>query len=896
MKMNTEVLKINKLSRAFLPATYFSKIITKLYKTLMDSLQEPSANHSDSKTIMAWQILFHFIFYLQYTSLYWKQGIQYFGWDYYEPFWRVLSFARLDTIFYILGIEIQAYYTFTGIVFFNFVIFILTVIASSEKRSIPKILKWLFQKALFIQNTLLFIPMLTFFSAIIAKIVNLPSIYPSTSLETISSAHLANCIICLLLHISTSFVYEIMTFEVRHCFAIVDYKAKSSCMIDFKKMISTIVTVELYCFLPVNRLEISHSLNVIVSIWLCILYWIYLPYYNRDMNVIVFATTVCKMFTAFCFAFTYIINSSGFLMLSNIILVPLIILIVPSILDLRYSQIKKIDPKECRNAFYLELQIRKTLIKCEEREVEPLNVFGEYLLNRKDNLDSIALWECSHCIYALQDCKLAMIKLAKIYKTSPSLTTDFQGYKLRKIVKNSKATIPEDLGFFNYMRKIEKIKQVDQDALEKCIILAAEIVGLKPSMRKINALMMKVTEDMEYIVDNYSRLLKEHPKNTECIILLKSLLESIYPDDKIDPDKIYCGEDNSISTQDLAYFDQSNGILLVSGDESNIGIIIYCNDKFGNILGETPSQIIKTNISSYIPYPYNNKHNNFLLNFTRKSTSSLLRFPCTLYFQTEKGFLTECYVKMSCLALDGHIFYLVLAQGIGEAYQRALIDPSGMIFSHTRKFPSLFNYNVPNCQNINLEYIIPGYNIDRHKFKVAVPINVGGKKVFITKVSENIGNASILSVIVVEKEDDLKTAFNKDNIEMSTQIRIGTRERGIRGTREKKFTVMEQFGGKIESEDGIDTKLKKDNDDPLIHFKHLLYPKIQQTTNLNSNDKVDLSETSLNSPHHFKEVYALNTKGTKNDFQPFSISRAISNSYKLIFLMKWLFFIVVFDI
>lgn len=866
MDTNTEAFKTNKYNRAFLPGSHFPKFIKKIYKALMDSLQEPGLNHEGSKTPIFWQAFLHLTFYLQYTSLYWKQGIRYSGWDRYVSFWRLLSFSRLDTIFYILHIELQAYYIFTAIVYFNLLIFILTVVASSEKRSIPKILKWLFQKVLFVQNTFLFIPMLAFFSAITAKIVNLPSIYQNTSLENMNSWHLVNCIICLLLHISTSFVYEILNFEVRHCFAVVDFKAKSTCMIDFKKMISTIVTVELYCFLPVDRLEISHSLNVIVSIWLCVLYWMHLPYYNKIMNTIVFATMICKMFTAFCFVFTYIIDSSGFLMLSNIIIIPSLVVMMPWIMDFRYGLIKKTEPKDCRNAFYLELQLRNSLIVCDESDVMVLENFGEYLLAHKDNLDSIALWECSHCIYALQDCKLALIKLSKIYKTPLSLTTDFQAYKLRQILKKSKAKQPEDLEFFNYMKKVEKIKQIDQNATEDIVNLAAEIVGEKPSMKKINALMTRVTDQMKYITENYNRLCKKYPKNTECFLLLKSLMESIYADDKINLDKIYRSEECSISFQELVYFDQINGIIIVSGDESNIGIITYCNEQFGTIINESPSHIVNNNISSYIPYPYSLKHNTYLLNFARKCTSSILRFPCTLYFQNEQGFLIECYVKVSCLALDGHIFYLAIAQEIYHEYQRALVNSQGMIFAHTQNFPKMLNYNVANCQNVNLGNIIPRYNIESHSYKTVVPIHFGDKKVLITKVLQDIGSSSMLSVIVVKDENDLKVALRENAIEMSTQKRLSVMDKGAR---EKKFTVLEQFGGRITSEES-------------------------KTTFSNTNEKLKLSETNLISPHHFNELAALKTRKGRNEIHSYPISRAVLNSYKLIFLMKWLFFIVVF--
>lgn len=192
-----------------------------------------------------------------------------------------------------------------------------------------------------------------------------------------------------------------MTFEVRHSLAHTNYESKSTCMIDFKKMLSTIVTVELYCFLPVSRLEISHGLNIIVSTWLSVLYLLYIPYYNKSMNTIVFGTTVCELFTAFCFILTYIIESSGFLTLSTIFIVPFIALSVNRLIEFRYSLIKACNPKECRNAFYLEINMRKNMIKSEEPDIQPLLSFSEYLNLHSDNIDSIALWECSHSLYQI---------------------------------------------------------------------------------------------------------------------------------------------------------------------------------------------------------------------------------------------------------------------------------------------------------------------------------------------------------------------------------------------------------------------------------------------------------------------------------------------------------------
>lgn len=847
-----------------------SKFTGIFYKTVLEVFDSLESNKRSKTLDKISFIVIYLILYFQFTSLLWKPGMKYYGWKDYDEYWKILGYMRIDIIFYQIDIQDKIYYVLSALVYTVFGTFSLILLLSLKKIKTPKFTKWIVGKLMQLENTILFIPILTFFSILVSDYFTPSEVYYTSNSVSLSQLGVINCVFCIAIHLFTTFLSEYMSFDVVHASAKNNFQAKATCSTDIKRILSRVIIVELYCFFSVDLIEVLHILCGLVCVWLGSMYLVYLPYYNKAANTIAITKIGCELFTVICFSLNYIINSSGFLFLSNLFVIPLMLIMLPELVDYRYSFIKNNKLENLKNSFLFEIYMRDKLCDFENPDISVINDFTKYKSLFRMEADLIAIWECNYCIYTLKDYRLAYIKLSRTHLASFSLETVFQEYKCRRVLKSSKLDKLEDLSFLNYLNKLEKAKKADKIICQIYFEFASEIVSKEPSVMKLENFVTILHKKLGLVKRGYENLKRKYPKAKECLNLLLSFNSDIcMKSESSFIERLKFRTNERTLAQAINYYEENNGILLISAEKSNIGMILYANDQFAAIVGGSTSTIIGSNLNTLIPSPYNINHNRIIQKYASECTTSSVKFPGSLFIQTERGYLVECYMKITCASLYDNIFYLVVVQKIKNKREAALISESGLIYCHTESLKYYLSSDFSNYRNLYLYQLIPDLNISLLEVNNPVEVYLNSQKFYVIKISRVIVTSEITVLLFINGDEALeqilKEEFEGKDIWNITNLIEKSHENRIGG---KDIQPKVKFGLAI--------------DDEIFNAGHTtLYE--DKTI---ENSKVE--EEKKNSP-----ILEQGSKSFMYDFKYQKMIKGLVGSKSKIKLMKWLLLAIV---
>lgn len=728
-----------------------SKFLDTFYRAILEVFEENDSIQIHFKRDKFSFITIYVILYFQFTSLLWRPGMPISDWNSYESYWHILSYARVDTIIYQLNIQEFIYYAFSALVYSTFIAFSLIFILSIKKINSPRIMKWIIGKALNIQNTILFIPILTFFSILLSQSIRYSRFYPNENTLVITKWDGINCILCILLHIFHAISCEYMSFEIRHCYHNKNFQSKASCATDVKRIISRIIIIELYCFISLDIIEWLHILCSFVCFWLGSMYMIYLPYYNKSPNSIALTKICCEFSTAMCFIAAELFSSAGYLLLSNVIIIPLIALMSPELLKYRYKLITKRNLKAIKNTLHLEIQLRNEMFSQDFQSYNVIKDINKYSQLNPSSIGLLSIWACNYCIYTLKDYRLAYIKLSRIHQVPFSLETSFQEFKCRRILKLNMLSSLEDLNFLNYILKLSKAKTADKVIAQIYIAFASEIVNGRPKISKLEKYVSMMYKKLKVVRKGYEKLCQKYHSGIECQKLLLSFSVDICINhESLILNKLKFKDTEKMSNGILNYFDENNGILLVSGEIDNLGTILYANDQFSRIIGGSAMTLIGSDLSSLIPKPYSLKHNDYLINFVKNCTSSHLNLPPIMLFQTERGYLVECYVKTTLASLSDRIFFLIVGRKLQTSRHAVLVNMQGLIYMHTEVFKVLTSSNLANFKNYYIQDLFPGLCVESLDPNTPLKFIHENKVFYVVKTTKTIKSSRTYQILKIQ--------------------------------------------------------------------------------------------------------------------------------------------------
>lgn len=750
--------------------SFFSRLKSLLFTCFLEIFKVEQSNESVRLSSKIWLIILNLSVSFQLTSFLWRSDSLLKDWKKYEIFWRLISFTRFDLLSAYLNIisEVHIFLNSSMFLLLSILLSFLILIFLGKKPLF--LLKYILSKGIKLFSTLLFLPS----TAILLTDIKSYLIQNETILEystgnTSYGNHLSlsRSVVSLIILLAINFVYENFAIEIRHSRSYQCLLAKSTSRIDVNVKLSYLLIVTMYTAIYDSHPQLYQLIVFCVFLYITLEYLFYLPYYSEFSNKLKIIVSFCELLITFAFLLGYLINDSRTILLFTIFVVPSSTFLVNWLANYRYKMIGRVNP-EYSSCTLLELFLRSRL-RSTKRDPEVLKLIDRCLKNFKyKNCQMAPIWETYYCIDVLEDYRLAFIKLSKCWKTSYSISQDFMIFKCDLELNSIDMAGLEDLSYMRYALIYEDLKKHDMDLCINLLKFWAELVS-SGDINKLNQMVENTVTEIGKIRKGYEYLIEHFPSSSKCRETYRSFLMEIclelnmanLPMSRMNSNKMH-GDSGEMN-----YYDENNGTLLVSGNEGNIGQIVYANSKFSEILGQNLNTIIGSNINTYIPGKYAKSHNEALTNFVDFCVKADVPFVGSLMFQTETGYLVEVEIRSRCTAIHGNVFFLAMIKKLELKRHIILINEKGVVVSYSHRLPEFIN--IPNFKMFHINEIFP-FNPDDLQINMMYTVSYRGQKIGIVKRNRQVSKVFISVLLVYENENDMKMTEAPNKTDEEKQI------------------------------------------------------------------------------------------------------------------------------
>lgn len=250
------------------------------------------------------------------------------------------------------------------------------------------------------------------------------------------------------------------------------------------------------------------------------------------------------------------------------------------------------------------------------------------------------------------------------------------------------------------------------------------------NIKRLENIGYKLFKSIKKSKQSSKELIQNYPENQQALNLYGSFLLDVYNKSskgnemlsRAEYEKQQAELKNLIVKERFSYFDENNGILIISGGGEDLGTIISINQNANEILSIPLRYAIGMNIAKFIPPPMNDpkRHNMALSGFLERSISVDVNVPFNIPFLDYGGFLLETYFYTRIVALDSHPFFLAAIKKNCQIRECILFDENGLIIANTRGFPVIIGYCNQVCQlNQLMGYqVVNDFTELRNKYKL----------------------------------------------------------------------------------------------------------------------------------------------------------------------------------
>lgn len=677
------------------------KVIFCMIFKLFPALSEPSYTMSTQMIAMHCFKVLETLFIL---SLLWRPGGDTSGSKNFESLWKFISYSRPDNICARFNFFTACAYisvSMTSLLLILLAVSILQTIKESTKKAGLDFLTTMLIKFL---STILYLPTLIMLLIISKYWINEKEIVSEYDEKSVSlpAALPILSIIGIIVLIFTSYLFNILVFESRHHFFDTSINSRSHSKIELLKFSFHTITAILYISILTTHQEIYRCLVGIESLSIAYSYYKLRPYYHSHTNTANITSCIAISSVCFCLVFGYLTNNHDNSFILIVFVVPFLLGIVYYITlkSLRNFSSSSEAPK---SIYEFEIRLRPKLFKRKKNEktIEKFSVIYNETPFGKNN--TLILWLSNFCFYTLEDDSLARIKSGMEVREKGSWDIEYQIYQLKKVILSQTRVYREDIDYLNFRSKYEAIKGKDEMLCEGLLQFLHHIESgtdlkllLKEFIPKLAALLSSVTTD-------YTDLVQQYPNSSSLITVYASFLETILNESQKSNEMLKIKhsidfKNESQKFRSISYFDENNGLLIISGSSENFAIITYANEKVSGILGQSRHTIIGTSISSLVPYPFNINHDNHMKRFLLNCTNPEIKLPLSLFLQNDNGFLIECLIQIKCTALDGDPFFIVLLRKQSLHREIAVLKENGLILNHSKRFSFALG-----CESLSLK-------------------------------------------------------------------------------------------------------------------------------------------------------------------------------------------------
>ncbi|CAG9322465.1 unnamed protein product [Blepharisma stoltei] len=738
------------------------------------------------------EALFNFTLALQMISLTWYPDMEISGWNRYITFWDIVSYFNLNNF---CGTFEATAYCFHGV---NTVLSIcvglllLMFVFSCMSLKFPLILVQILKNLLSVWVTVLYIPTLIELSMIFKySTFNYDKIYEfsgkhSSDLLNYGISGSILIIVYMIFLIIMAYLWELFASDVRHAFWDKNLTVRAHSSVDLKMLtFKTCMSISYVLFRNVS-ITIYQIMCMIASFCIFLEFIVKLPYYSKAENSI----KSCKILTVSISLLAVLLGTAmddaGVPFMLNFFLQPIIIVINCWFVNSRINSIKKSEIN-FTSQYDFERTARHLLCNRHlEKKIQVINYFTACYVNKalaKDKL--LIVWEVNFCSFTMKDEKLARIKLTKINSVNSTLEGSIQEWRaLKNIDERDSSSV--DAHYIEYLEDFNKAKKFDQEICYAFIDLWSEFSEKFPKYKKIYYHSIRSSDLLTNLKEFYVKLVSKY-KHPELYDLYISFLENILGE--IDEAGIMNRLKGNINHQvsfstiydtKLTSYEEMNGIILISANEDSFGVITYVNDRAAQLLKGSNIDIAGTQLSSYIPSPYNYNHDEHLRNLYINYTSEEVLKRGPFFLQNTLGYLEECGFLIKLAAFHNNAYFLATLTKRTTNRQLALISEEGVVYNTTDLFPHFIGATTNSIRNYCISDFIPGLDISQMKLYEPLIVQQKGIKLALVHIIKELRTTTIHMLLLIHDEKEIKIwkeGQDIDQIEYFKKIQVSREEK-----------------------------------------------------------------------------------------------------------------------
>ena len=322
-------------------------------------------------------------------------------------------------------------------------------------------------------------------------------------------------------------------------------------------------------------------------------------------------------------------------------------------------------------------------------------------MNKRFKSDNLLMsWEFGFSFGLVKDEGLARIKLRKL-PTTCDIEGSYLFFKCLKIANEFSVTYLEEVDFIKFRTSYDAALNDDKNTCTLQLEFWRELSFDKPNIKNIEKIGCRLQASLKSCKKSLRKVAETYPHSQMALQLFGTFLLEVYNNttkgneliSKAEHEKNVQESRNLSNYDKFTYFDSSNAMLMVSGNQNNLGNIITINQTACDILKVTVKIAKSMNISNFILPPVNKSkiHNRFLAKFIVSTDATAAPLPFLNYFIDANRLLVEIYVQVRCVSVDSSLYFLC---GFKRTHlpREVILYDYGVILASTYGFAELVGY------------------------------------------------------------------------------------------------------------------------------------------------------------------------------------------------------------
>ena len=688
-----------------------------LYKVLYSTCTPPNPHTKTSISSFLLELSKDFIVFTQniHFFLYTHMNIKFF--DNFSNFWKLISFTFLDQLFETLGLLTEYLSTILLFIVLLFLLSFLEFLLTFWKKRLNR-------HSLFVLRFLIEICCNVFFIPIISVLVKMIGEQNGKSLSAqnydLTKTNLFEPqtskvvgLACLTWVIFLSFLYEMSKFEIRKMGQGKWSHGKISSGCDLFIKAVQVSNSLLYGFLYTSAYQFFVIICIIsysISSWKIMTN---LPYYSKIVNIY----KAFFQLSLACIGLFFLIgkwqDNANIIISLSVFIQPVLSIIVYSLVNSIYKKNSKVEIVEGVDFATFELLNRKSLHS--EKETSLLKNLDKNYTLTKDKLNRVLA--AYYCLYTLDNCSLALIKIHFLKCEGYNLPLNYQIYKCQLLIKNHCKLHSTSYKYLNYINRMKKVRKSDKKfcyMYDKFFSIILESNPKLSGLKKSLEIFIRTIEKLQKI---YNISLIEFPNSKE--------LKDMYSSNVVDFKNINEKENelrnvvvrqNTISLRIINTFIKDQTLFLVSGNPESFGKITFASKEFQKFIQVTQDASDDLTIWSIFPSSTCKIYEKSMKAFISKCKDDNLHQKSEIYINDSKGFIHECYAEVYCTAKNGFVFFIFIISFPECEKELAIVSDQGFIYEHSKSFCEILRLDKKKkiCHRFLNEFY-PDVNFERMK-------------------------------------------------------------------------------------------------------------------------------------------------------------------------------------